>query len=130
MSADLIPHLTLYYDGLCPFCVRSMGQLKNWDTAARLAFVDIAAPGFDPAPLGADMAALNREVHALTRDGKVLAGIDTAGWCGRCGCDCCGPCWRPATAGSHGTATRSRSGSATGCRWPATVRPAASAIHS
>jgi predicted DCC family thiol-disulfide oxidoreductase YuxK len=69
--------LTLYYDGLCPFCVRSMRQLKAWDAAGKLAFVDIAGPGFDPSPLGVDMAALNREVHGLTREGKVLVGIDT-----------------------------------------------------
>jgi predicted DCC family thiol-disulfide oxidoreductase YuxK len=69
--------LTLYFDGLCPFCVKSMRQLMRWDRAGRLAFVDIAAPGFDPAPLGVDMAALNREVHGRTRDGKVVAGIDT-----------------------------------------------------
>jgi predicted DCC family thiol-disulfide oxidoreductase YuxK len=69
--------LTLYYDGLCPFCVRSMRQLRTWDAAGKLAFVDIAAPGFDPSVLGVDMAALNREVHGRTREGEVLVGIDT-----------------------------------------------------
>jgi predicted DCC family thiol-disulfide oxidoreductase YuxK len=69
--------LTLYFDGACPFCVKSMRQLRRWDRAGRLAFVDIAAPGFDPAPLGVDMAALNREVHGLTAEGAVIAGIDT-----------------------------------------------------
>jgi predicted DCC family thiol-disulfide oxidoreductase YuxK len=69
--------LTLYFDGLCPFCVKSMRQLKDWDTAGCLVFVDITVPGFDPSPLGADMAALNREVHGRTDDGKVLVGIDT-----------------------------------------------------
>jgi predicted DCC family thiol-disulfide oxidoreductase YuxK len=72
-----MPELTLHFDGLCPFCVGSMRRLMAWDRAGRLAFVDIAGPGFDPAPLGVDMAALNREVHGLTRGGKVLAGIDT-----------------------------------------------------
>jgi predicted DCC family thiol-disulfide oxidoreductase YuxK len=69
--------LTLYFDGACPFCVKSMRQLMRWDRAGRLAFVDIAAPGFDPAPLGVEMAALNREVHGLTAEGAVIAGIDT-----------------------------------------------------
>jgi predicted DCC family thiol-disulfide oxidoreductase YuxK len=73
MTSDL----TLYFDGLCPFCVRSMRRLMAWDTAGRLAFVDIAAPGFDPTPLGVDMAALDREVHARTREGNILVGIDT-----------------------------------------------------
>jgi predicted DCC family thiol-disulfide oxidoreductase YuxK len=75
MSSD--PALTLYYDGLCPFCVASMRRLMAWNTAGRLGFVDITGPGFDPGFLGVDMAALNRELHGRTRDGKVLAGIDT-----------------------------------------------------
>jgi predicted DCC family thiol-disulfide oxidoreductase YuxK len=73
----MMPALTLYFDGLCPFCVRSMRRLMAWDTAGRLAFVDIAAPGFEPSPLGVDMAALNREVHGRTAEGEVLVGIDT-----------------------------------------------------
>jgi predicted DCC family thiol-disulfide oxidoreductase YuxK len=69
--------LTLYFDGACAFCVKSMRQLRRWDAAGRLAFIDIAAPGFDPAPLGVTMAALNREVHGRTREGEVVVGIDT-----------------------------------------------------
>jgi predicted DCC family thiol-disulfide oxidoreductase YuxK len=69
--------LTLYFDGRCPFCVKSMHQLTAWNTAGHLAFVDIAAPGFEPSPLRVDMAALNRELHGRTREGKVIAGIDT-----------------------------------------------------
>ncbi|WP_307728996.1 DUF393 domain-containing protein [Massilia sp. IC2-477] len=68
--------LTLYYDGRCPFCVGSMRRLHDWDRKRQLAFVDIAQPGFDPSPLGADMAALNRELHGMTRAGEVLVGID------------------------------------------------------
>lgn len=71
------PALTLYFDGRCPFCVKSMRRLRAWDAAGSLAFVDIAEPGFDPAPLGVDMAALNRELHVRTRGGEVLAGIDS-----------------------------------------------------
>lgn len=68
--------LTLYYDGRCPFCVASMRRLHDWDRSRHLAFVDMAQAGFDPSPLGADMAALNRELHGMTREGKVLVGID------------------------------------------------------
>jgi predicted DCC family thiol-disulfide oxidoreductase YuxK len=71
------PDLTLYFDGHCPFCVAGMERLRGWNAAGRLAFVDIAAPGFDPAPLGVDMAALNRELHATTREGELLVGIDS-----------------------------------------------------
>lgn len=69
--------LTLYFDGRCPFCVKSMLKLRKWNTAGRLAFVDITQPGFDPAFLGTDMTALNRELHARTLDGRVLVGIDS-----------------------------------------------------
>jgi predicted DCC family thiol-disulfide oxidoreductase YuxK len=68
--------LTLYFDGRCPFCVHSMRRLRGWDAAGRLAFADITAPGFAPDCLGVDMAALNRELHGQTHDGRVLAGID------------------------------------------------------
>ncbi|MES2262871.1 MAG: DUF393 domain-containing protein [Pseudomonadota bacterium] len=71
------PELTLYYDGNCPFCAASMQKLRGWNGAGRLAFVDIAADGFDPAPLGVDMTALNRELHALTAGGILLAGTDS-----------------------------------------------------
>jgi predicted DCC family thiol-disulfide oxidoreductase YuxK len=73
----MTPSLTLYFDGLCPFCVKSMHKLMAWNTAGHLAFVDIARPGFDPSALGVDMAALNRELHAETPDGQVLVGIDS-----------------------------------------------------
>jgi len=68
--------LTLYFDGRCPFCVNAMRKLKRWNTAGRLDFADITQPGFDPAFLGTDMAALNRELHGKTREGAVLVGID------------------------------------------------------
>jgi len=69
--------LTLYFDGRCAFCATEMARLRRWDAAGRLVFVDIARPGFDPAPLGVDMAALNRELHATTPAGKLLVGVDS-----------------------------------------------------
>jgi predicted DCC family thiol-disulfide oxidoreductase YuxK len=71
------PALVLYFDGKCAFCTAEMHRLGKWDTQRRLAFVDIAASGFDPAPLGVDLAALNRELHSQTSDGRVLSGIDS-----------------------------------------------------
>lgn len=69
--------LTLYYDGNCPFCLAEMHRLMRWNRAGRLGFVDISAPDFDPAPLGVDMAALDRELHGSTADGRLLVGIDS-----------------------------------------------------
>jgi predicted DCC family thiol-disulfide oxidoreductase YuxK len=73
MTADL----TLYYDGKCAFCTREMMRLAGWDKRARLAFVDIAQPGFDPAHLGLSMADLNREMASQTAAGQVLIGVDS-----------------------------------------------------
>lgn len=72
-----IPELTLYFDGHCPFCAAEMDRLRRWDTAGRLAFIDISASGFDPASLGVDMAALDRELHSRTAAGKMLIGVDS-----------------------------------------------------
>lgn len=69
--------LVLYFDGKCAFCAAEMHRLSKWDTHRRLAFVDIAESGFDPSPLGVDLAALNRELHSRTADGRVLTGIDS-----------------------------------------------------
>ncbi|VWD01000.1 thiol-disulfide oxidoreductase DCC family protein [Burkholderia contaminans] len=68
--------LVLYFDGRCPLCVAEIKRLGARDTRHRLAFVDIAAPGFDPAPLGVDLPALNRELHARLPDGRMLTGVD------------------------------------------------------
>jgi predicted DCC family thiol-disulfide oxidoreductase YuxK len=69
--------LTVYYDGNCPFCAAEMARLRGWNRANKLAFVDVAEPGFDPAFLGVTMADLDRELHSRTADGKVLVGIDS-----------------------------------------------------
>ncbi|WP_175884486.1 DUF393 domain-containing protein [Burkholderia sp. BCC0044] len=68
--------LVLYFDGRCPLCVAEIRRLGERDARHRLAFVDIAEPGFDPAPLGVDLPALNRELHARLPDGRMLTGID------------------------------------------------------
>ena len=71
------PELTLYYDGKCPFCASGMKRLGELDKAGKLAFVDIAIPGFDPAHLNASMAQLNLEIYSQTAAGKVLVGVDS-----------------------------------------------------
>lgn len=68
--------LVLYFDGRCPLCVAQIRRLGARDAQQRLAFVDIAGPGFDPAPLGVGLTALNRELHARLPDGRMLTGVD------------------------------------------------------
>ncbi|MGC7402318.1 thiol-disulfide oxidoreductase DCC family protein [Pandoraea pneumonica] len=68
--------LTLYVDGNCPICMMEVRQLRARDADEKLAFVDIALPSFDPAPLGVSLAALNAQMHAWTAEGECLIGID------------------------------------------------------
>jgi predicted DCC family thiol-disulfide oxidoreductase YuxK len=68
--------LILFFDNACPFCRSEMSRLRRWDRGGRLAFVDIAAPGFDPAPLGASLDAMNAQLHGLRADGAMLVGTD------------------------------------------------------
>ncbi|KFG93285.1 thiol-disulfide oxidoreductase [Burkholderia paludis] len=69
--------LVLYFDGRCPLCAAEIRRLGARDARRRLAFVDIAEPGFDPAPLGVELSALNRELHARLPDGRMLTGVDS-----------------------------------------------------
>lgn len=67
--------LTLLYDAGCPVCSLEMDHLRARNDAGRLVFVDITAPGFDPAPYGATLEAMNAEIHARRADGEVIHGV-------------------------------------------------------
>lgn len=69
--------LTIYFDGACAFCTAEVRALRGRDRRGALAFVDIAAPGFDAFPRGTDMPALQAQLHAVTRDGRVVKGLDS-----------------------------------------------------
>lgn len=73
--------LTLLYDGGCPLCLREVTFLRRRDGrlhpgAPRLAFVDINAPGYDPAAHGgiSYREAMGR-IHAIAADGRVLRDV-------------------------------------------------------
>jgi predicted DCC family thiol-disulfide oxidoreductase YuxK len=68
--------LTLFYDANCPVCALEMDHLRSRDSAGKLRFVDIAAPGFDTFPAGVGMAELDAEIHATRPDGSVLRGVE------------------------------------------------------
>lgn len=68
--------MTLLYDAECPVCSLEMDHLRPRDTAGRLVFVDIAAPGFDAARHGTTLDALNAEIHAVLPDGTLLRGVE------------------------------------------------------
>lgn len=67
--------LTVLYDAACPVCALEMDHLRARNAAGRLVFVDIGAPGFDPAPYGATLAQMDAEIHALRADGQLMKGV-------------------------------------------------------
>lgn len=68
--------LTLYFDAACAVCNLEMDNLKARNTEERLRFVDISQPGFDPAPLGVSLQALNGLLHAQRPDGSLVIGVE------------------------------------------------------
>lgn len=68
--------LTLLYDAACPVCALEMDHLRARNGEGRLAFVDIAQPGFDPAPYGATLAAMDAEIHGVWADGAPVRGLE------------------------------------------------------
>ena len=67
--------LTLLYDAQCPVCSLEMDHLRSLNQEGKLVFVDITAPGFDPAPYGVPLAAMDAEIHARRADGQVIRGV-------------------------------------------------------
>jgi len=61
----------VFFDGECPLCMREIRMLQRLDRSARIRFTDIAAQGFDAAPLGVAFGQLMARIH-----GRDLAGDD------------------------------------------------------
>ena len=68
--------LKLLYDGDCPLCLREMRWLQRRDKTGRLAFEDIAAPGFDAARYGLTQEALMRVMHGVLPDGRIVRRLE------------------------------------------------------
>jgi predicted DCC family thiol-disulfide oxidoreductase YuxK len=67
--------LTLLYDAGCAVCSLEMDHLRERNRDGLLVFIDISAPGFDAAPYGVTLEAMNAEIHALRPDGSMLRGV-------------------------------------------------------
>ena len=65
------------YDGECPLCAREVAMLRRLDRGrGRLAFDDIAAPGFDASRYGRSQAELMARIHGVLPDGTVIEGVE------------------------------------------------------
>jgi predicted DCC family thiol-disulfide oxidoreductase YuxK len=64
------PAITVLVDGACPLCRREADLMMRLDGGrGRLAIVDIAAPGFDPALYGRTIAELMGTIHGVVGPG-------------------------------------------------------------
>lgn len=68
--------LTLLYDEACPLCRLEMDNLRVRDGGRLLRFVDVSAPGFDPAPYGVPLTAMLEAIHAVRADGSLVRGVE------------------------------------------------------
>jgi len=70
-------HVQIFYDGECPLCAREISMLRRLDRGrGRIAFEDIAEPGFDAGVYGLDRAALMARIHASLPDGSLIEGVE------------------------------------------------------
>lgn len=66
----------VFFDGECPLCVREIRMLRRLDRRGRIRFTDIAASGFDAAPLGVDHATLMARIHGRLPTGELVEGVE------------------------------------------------------
>jgi predicted DCC family thiol-disulfide oxidoreductase YuxK len=66
----------VFFDGDCPLCRREIATLRRLDRRGRILFTDLAAPGFDASSLGRSRAEFMERIHARTRDGAWITGVE------------------------------------------------------
>lgn len=71
------PEFTILIDGACPLCRAEGAMLRRMDRGReRLRLIDIADPGFDASELGRTLDEVMGRIHGVTRDGRVVEGMD------------------------------------------------------
>lgn len=68
--------IEVFFDGECPLCMREIRVLRRLDRRGLIRFTDIAAPGFDAAPLGKDLPTLNARIHGRLPTGEWVEGVE------------------------------------------------------
>lgn len=69
--------IKVLYDGECPLCSREIGFLRRRDAGSgRIAFEDIAAPGFEAADYGSSQEQLMARIHGVLPDGTLIEGVE------------------------------------------------------
>lgn len=73
MQTQIYP-LEFLYDGGCAICRFDVANLRRRDHQHRLAFIDITAPDFNPAPYGRSKEELLARIAARRADGVIVEG--------------------------------------------------------
>lgn len=68
--------IEVFFDSLCPLCLREINMLKRWDKKKKILFTDIADPEFSPANYGKTMDELMAEIHGRLPDGSWMTGVE------------------------------------------------------
>lgn len=76
MNAIVMTTMTVFYDGLCPLCVKEMKHLAGKDISGSLTFYDINQAQLAVEHPDIDYAAANAYLHAKMHTGEVITGLD------------------------------------------------------
>ena len=68
--------VTVFYDGSCILCSREIDLYRRKNHEGRLEFVDISAPGFDPAAYGKTREEFMDQLHVRDAEGRFFVGVD------------------------------------------------------
>lgn len=71
------PELLCFHDGACPLCSREVRMLQRLDRRGRIAWADIAEPGFTPPDGGPSLEELEGSLHVQLADGRYVDGMDS-----------------------------------------------------
>ncbi len=72
------PRLKVYYDGLCPLCLRTVIVVEHFDVRRAVRFLDLQSHASgEPALAGLDEADLLQDLYAVDRQGRRYRGVDT-----------------------------------------------------
>ncbi len=67
--------LQIFYDGSCRVCSREMQVYQRRESADRLQFIDISAPGFIATDHDRSLAEFTRELHVRDSAGQFYTGV-------------------------------------------------------
>lgn len=70
------PVVTVFYDGVCPICVREMQQYRRYETDGAIIWFDITGQDAWLKSHGIDPQAALLELHVLDQDGELVLGVD------------------------------------------------------